>query len=193
MNTSKLIAKAHISQSEAVQLKVDDEAEIEVSVVDEPVKGRVMLISPALDAGSTTIEVWIEAIKPGSALKPGMSVSIDVNAKSATDALVVPSRAVFKSPEGVDYVMLAGSAGKAHQASVKLGIRNKELTEIVSGIKEGSSVITVGGYALPDNTKITVEATPTREGEKDSPADDKKSESAPAEKGTVSLPAKGKE
>lgn len=122
-----------------------------------------------------------------------MSVSIEVNAKSAKDALVVPTAAVFKSPEGVDYVMLAGPDGKAHQANVKLGIRNKELTEIVSGIKEGSSVITVGGYALPDNTKITIEATPAPEGEKDSAADDKKSESAPAEKSTASSPAKGKE
>jgi HlyD family secretion protein len=193
MNTSELVAKAHISQTEAVQLKVGDQAEIEVSGVDEPVKGRVMLISPALDPGSSTIEVWIEAIKPAAALKPGMSVSIEVKAKSAKNALVVPTAAVFKSPEGVDYVMLAGSDGKAHQANVKLGIRNKELTEIVSGIKEGSSVITVGGYALPDNTKITIEATPAAEGEKDSAADDKKSESTPAEKATATSPAQGKE
>jgi hypothetical protein len=76
---------------------------------------------------------------------------------------------------------------------VKLGIRNKELTEIVSGIKEGSSVIIVGGYALPDNTKITIEATPAAEGEKDSAADDQKSESTPAEKATATSPAQGKE
>jgi HlyD family secretion protein len=193
MNTAELVAKAHISQTEALQLKVGDAAELEVSGADEPIAGRVTLISPALDPGSTTIEVWVEAIKPGRDLKPGMSVSIEVTAKSAKDALLVPSAAVFKSPEGVDYVMLAGSDGKAHQAKVKLGIGNKELTEIVSGIKEGNSVITVGGYALPDNTKITIEAAPPPEGQKDSADDDKKSESAPAEKSTDSSPAKGKE
>jgi len=163
MDISKLIAKAHIAQTEAVQLKVGDPAELNVPGADEPIKGRVMLISPALDPGSTTIEVWVEAIKPGPALKPGMNVSINATAKSVENALTVPAPAVFKTPEGEDYVMLAGSDGKAHQANVKVGIRNKELAEILSGIKENDSVITVGGYALPDNTKITVETAPAAE------------------------------
>lgn len=195
MNTSKLIAKAHIAQSEAVQLKVGDRAELHVPGVEEPVKGRVMLISPALDPGSTTIEVWIEAIKPGPALKPGMSVSVEATTKSVPDALVVPAAAVFKTPEGEDYVMLAGSDGKAHQAKVKVGIRSKELAEILSGVKEKDSVITVGGYALPDNTKITIEAAPAAEAgaEKDSADKDGKPDSTPAEKPAASSPAKGKE
>ncbi len=182
MDTSKLIAKAHIVQSEAVQLKIGDPAELNVPGLDEPIKGRVMLVSPALDPGSTTIEVWVEAVKPDPALKPGMNVFISATAKSVKDALVVPTAAVFKTPEGMDYVMLAGSDGKAHQSNVKVGIRNKDLAEILSGIKEKDSVITVGGYALPDNTKITVEAAPAVAGgaEKDSVNNNTKPESAPA-------------
>jgi multidrug efflux pump subunit AcrA (membrane-fusion protein) len=192
MNTSKLIAKAHIAQSEAVELKVGDAAELRVPGVDDPIKGKVTLISPALDPGSTTIEVWIEVSKPSAALKPGMSVSIDAVAKSAKDALVVPRSAVFKAPEGEDYVMLAASDGKAHQANVKVGIRSKDFVEITSGVNEGSSVITVGGYALPDNTKITIESAPPTESatEKNS-ADKDKSETAA--KGKGSAPAKEKE
>ena len=193
MNTSKLIAKAHIAQSEAVELKAGDAAELHVPGVEDPIKGRVALVSPALDPGSTTIEVWFEVSKPGTALKPGMSVSVDAVAKSTTDALVVPTSAVFKSPEGEDYVMLAGADGKAHQANVKVGIRNKDFAEIISGVKEGGSVITVGGYALPDNTRIAVEAPPAAESatEKD-PADKDKSESAAA-KSSRSTTAKEKE
>jgi HlyD family secretion protein len=192
MNTTKLIAKAHISQTEAVQLKIGDAAELGVPGVGETVKGRVMLISPALDPGSTTIEVWIETIKPGSTLKPGMNVSMEVTVNNARDALMVPSAAVFKAPDGGEYVMLAGSDGKAHQANIRVGIRNKEYAEILSGIKEKDSIITVGGYALPDGTKITVEAASTGE-EQDSTSKDNKTETAPTEKSGVSSPAKGKE
>jgi HlyD family secretion protein len=195
MDTSKLIAKAHIVESEAAQLKIGDAAELDVPGLDEPVKGRVTLISPALDPGSTTIEVWVEAIKPGPALKPGMNVSIEAIAKSAENALVVPAAAVFKTSEGADYVMLAGSDGKAHQAKVKIGIRNKNIAEILSGIKEKDSVITVGGYALPDNTKITIEAAPPAESDanKDSADKDNKPKDAPAEKPGASVPTKAKE
>jgi HlyD family secretion protein len=195
MNTSKLIAKSHVAQSEAIQLKLGDAAEIQIPGADEPTKGRISLISPALDPASTTVEVWVEAIKPGPELKPGMSVSVVVTAKTAKNALVVPMGAIFKTPEGADYVMVAGSDGKAHQTNVKLGIHSKELSEIVSGLKEGEPVITVGGYALPDNTKITVEAAPAAadNGDEKSPDKTEKTEPAPPEKKAATSPAKGKE
>ena len=185
MDTSKLIAKAHIAQDQAVELKVGDAAELSFEGLDDPIKGRVMLISPALDPGSTTIEVWIEAIKPGRELKPGMNVSIEAVAKSVENALVVPASAVYKNPETGDYVLLAGSDGKAHLVKVQVGIRTKELAEIQSGLKEGDSVITVGGYALPDGTKIKIEAAPPTEGEaaKDSAEKSDAATEKPAAKG----------
>jgi multidrug efflux pump subunit AcrA (membrane-fusion protein) len=158
MNISTLIAKAHIPQAEAAVLRVGDAAELKVAGLDDPVKGRVSLVSPALDPGSTTIEVWVEVRKPNPALKAGMTVDLSMTAKTAKDALVVPTAAVFKTSEGADYVLLAGSDEKAHQKPVQLGIRNKDFTQIVSGIKPGDPVIVAGGYAVPDGTAIKVEA-----------------------------------
>jgi len=48
MNTSRLIAKAHIPQSEAAVLKVGNPAELKIPGLDEPIKGRVSLVSPGL-------------------------------------------------------------------------------------------------------------------------------------------------
>ena len=193
MNISKLIAKAHIPQNEAVLLKVDDLAELQLAGA-APIKGRVMLVSPALDPGSTTIEVWIEALKPGPALKPGMNVEVTVTAKSVDKALVVLASAVYKTPEGDDYVLLAGPDGKAHLAKVTIGIRNKELAEIASGIKENDSVITAGGYALPDGTQIKIEAAPAAGGEKESAGQGDKPGENPGKKPAKSAaPAKAKE
>jgi multidrug efflux pump subunit AcrA (membrane-fusion protein) len=157
MNTSRLIAKAHIAQSEAAVLKVGNPAELKIAGLDEPLKGRVSLVSPALDPGSTTIEVWVEASKANPALRPGMTVEVSMTAKTEKDALVVPTAAVFKNAEGADYVLLAGSDEKAHQKTVHLGIHNSELTQIASGINPGDPVITTGGYAVPDGTQIKIE------------------------------------
>jgi HlyD family secretion protein len=157
MNTSRLIAKAHIPQSEAAVLKVGNPAQLKIPGLEEPVKGKVSLVSPALDPGSTTIEVWVEASKPDPALKPGMTVQAEMTAKTVKDALVVPTAAVFKNAEGADYVLLAGTDEKAHQKTVQLGIRSSELTQIASGINPGDPVITTGGYAVPDGTQIKIE------------------------------------
>jgi len=158
MNLSLLIGKAHIPQVEAAQLKVGNPAEITTAGVDEPVKARVSLVSPALDPGSTTVEVWVEARKPDPALRPGMTVQVSMTAKTVQDAIVVPAGAVFHSEEAGDYVLVAGSDSKAHQKKVQVGIRSKDSAQIVSGINTGDPVITTGGYGLPDGTQIKIEA-----------------------------------
>lgn len=176
MDTSKLIAKAHIAHSEAADLKIGNDAKIKVAGADEPIEGRVTLVSPALDAGSTTIEVWVEAGKPSEALKPGMTAQLSITGRSAKDALVVPTGAVFKNDEGAEYVVLAGADSHAHITTVQTGIHNGEFVEVTGGLKEGDSAITSGGYALPDKTEIKVEPGDAKESSEKSGASEKGSE-----------------
>jgi multidrug efflux pump subunit AcrA (membrane-fusion protein) len=154
MDLSKLLAKSHISRVEAASLKVGDAAEVRAEGVEDPIHGRVSLVSPALDPGSTTIEVWVEVAKPEPRLKPGMTVQVSMVAKTVTDALLVPASAVFQTTEDADYVMVAGSDQHAHQKIVKLGVRNGDRVQVVSGLDPGEKVIRSGGYGLPDKTRI---------------------------------------
>jgi HlyD family secretion protein len=199
MNLSRLIGKAHIPQAEAAQLKVGNPAEITTAGVDEPVKARVSLVSPALDPGSTTVEVWVEARKPDPALRPGMTVAVSMTAKTATDAIVVPAGSVFRSEDVGDYVLVAGSDGKAHQKKVQVGIRNKDSAQIITGINAGDPVITTGGYGLPDGTQIKIETAEKEEsagnadGEKKDAADEKGAKKDGKIGGTAAKSGKGKE
>jgi HlyD family secretion protein len=164
MDLSKVIAKAHISRVEAALLKVGDAGDVHVAGSDDAIHGRVSLVSPALDPGSTTVEVWTEVVKPDARLKPGMTVQVSMVAKTVKEALVIPAGALFKTAEGADYVMVAGSDEKAHQKIVKVGIRNGDDAQIVSGLNAGEKVITAGGYGLPDKTQIKLqEAAPAKE------------------------------
>ncbi len=185
MDTSRLTAKSHIAQSEAALLKAGNPAELKIPGLDEPIKGRVTLVSPALDPGSTTIEVWVEASKPDPALKPGMSVEISMTAKTAKDALVVPTPAIYKNSDGADYVLLAGPDGHAHLKIVQVGVRNAEFSQIVGGVVAGDQVISSGGYALPDNTQVKIETPATAEkvaADKGDKADKAGDSAKPAEK-----------
>ena len=158
MDNSSLIAKAHISQAQAVGLKKGAEAEIRIAGQDDSIPGKLSLVSPALDPGSTTIEVWVQAAKPPDSLRPGMTVGISITAGTAQDAVIVPNNSIFQTNDGANYVVVAGSDNLAHQTTVQLGIRGVTETQITSGVNAGESVITSGGYGLPDNTKIKIEA-----------------------------------
>src|SRR5579871_3928589 len=60
MDLSHVIAKAHIPQAEAALLKVGDAATMK-GAGGEDLKGKVTVVSPALDPSSTTVEVWVQA------------------------------------------------------------------------------------------------------------------------------------
>jgi HlyD family secretion protein len=158
MELSSVIAKAHIPQGEAYALRVGDPGTMTVPGFDEPIPGKITVISPALDPNSTTVEVWLEANNPKNKLRPGTSVELSLTAQTIRDALVVPGTALLTTPEGTSTVMLAGPDGLAHQQTVRIGIRNGDQVQILEGLTAGEKVITTGAYGLPDKTKIKVEA-----------------------------------
>jgi multidrug efflux pump subunit AcrA (membrane-fusion protein) len=173
MDISAVIAKAHIPQADAALLKVGDKGTITVPGLDEPVEGAVTVVSPALDPNSTTVEVWLEARNPKQRLKPGTSVQLSLTAKTVKDALVVPAAAVISAADGSSAVMIAGSDGKAHQKTVKLGIRQDDDIQILEGVTEADKVVATGAYGLPDNTKIKIEmpAETPKDAPKESPSE----------------------
>jgi HlyD family secretion protein len=158
MDISSVIAKAHIPQNDAAVLKIGDKGTMTVPGIEEPIEGKVTVVSPALDPNSTTVEVWFEAKNPKHQLKPGTSVQLSLTAQTVKDALVVPANAVITTPEGATAVMIAGSDGRAHQKAVKLGIRNGDDVQILDGLTESDKVVASGAYGLPDKTKIKIEA-----------------------------------
>ena len=80
MDVSQVIARAHVAPGEAAELKVGNDANI-IGPDGAPIPGKVTLVSPALDAASTTVEVWVQAAN-ADRLKPGASVRVELVAKT---------------------------------------------------------------------------------------------------------------
>src|SRR5271170_5027254 len=134
MDLSQVIARAHVAQQEAADLKVGDAAKISTSDQDLEFPGKVSLISPALDANSTTVEIWVQAANPQGKLKAGSSVRVSIVSETVPDAVVVPVTALLSSAEGTAVITL-DSASTPHKQSVKLGIRNDNDAQILEGLK----------------------------------------------------------
>jgi HlyD family secretion protein len=181
MDTSSVVARAHIPQDQAALLKLGGKATIMLPGAvsgggsdkspgeDDAIEGKVTVVSPALDPNSTTVEVWVQSKNPKGRLRPGTSVKISMLARTVPNALVIPAAAVLTAPDGTSYVMVAGSDNRAHQKTMKTGIRQADQIQILDGLAEGDRVVTSGAYGLPDNTKIRVEAA--AESEQDHPSD----------------------
>jgi HlyD family secretion protein len=155
MDISEVIARAHIPQQSASLLKTGDKATLTVPGLEKPFSGAVSLVSPALDANSTTVEVWVKIKNRGGQLKPGTSVQVSITANSIPDALTIPAAALLTKEDESTVVMVAGSDNRAHERPVKTGIRSGDHTQVVEGLQLAERVVASGAYGLPDNSKIT--------------------------------------
>jgi HlyD family secretion protein len=159
MDTSNLLAKAHVPQSQAQILSLGTPATVHVPGLEEPVEGKVTLISPALDPGSTTVEVWVKVENPKGILKAGTSVHLSIHGRMASNVLLVPKNALVKDATGKSVLMVIGSDSIAHAAPVQVGIEDDTNLQIISGVKAGQQIAVAGAYALDDGTKIKIAST----------------------------------
>ncbi len=158
VDASRIIAKAHLAQQQAALVKVGSAATITLPGDDHPYPGKVTVVSPTVDANSTTIEVWVQAENPNSELHPGTSAHLSIAIAKISDALTVPADALLTSGENKTTVMLVGKDSIAHLTEVKPGIRQGATVQILEGLKPGDVVVASGSYGLPDGTQIQTPA-----------------------------------
>ncbi len=176
VDISEVVARANIPIRQAAEVRVGKTATISTPGGD--VAGKVTVVSPAVDPSTTTVEVWVQAKNPGERIKPGVTAHLSIQSEEIPDAIIIPASALLNSDEGGDKVMIAGSDSAAHERPVKVGVREGDDVQILSGVKEGEQVITDGALGLDDKAKIKMGSGDGKEdaGKKDvAEANDEKS------------------
>ncbi|MGO4884168.1 MAG: efflux RND transporter periplasmic adaptor subunit [Bryobacteraceae bacterium] len=157
MDNSRVVSRANVPQGQAGYLKVGDTATVRQADATEEVTGKVTVVSPAVDPNSTTVQVWVETPNPGEKLKPGVSVHVTIVASTIPNALTIPVAAMLPAEEGGTQAMVVGGDGVAHVRKIQTGVRDGDKVQVLSGLKAGEQVITVGGLGLEDGAKVRVE------------------------------------
>jgi multidrug efflux pump subunit AcrA (membrane-fusion protein) len=160
VDTSSMIAKLHMGQAEAQRLPAGSVARLFVPGIDSPRDAVVTLVSPALDLGSTTVEVWLSVKNRDGALKPGTPVHGVIPGRVATQAMLIPTRAVLRSStNGTTTVLLSGADGVARQREIQIGLQTVDWTQVTSGLIADDLVIAANGEGLTDGVKVEAQST----------------------------------
>lgn len=164
MDTSALLAKVHLAQTVAQRLSVGDDATVRIPGMDEPVPAKVSLISPALDPGSTTVEVWLRVDNKGGKYKAGTPVRTSIVGRTVPNAVKIPLSAVLTGQDGTKSAMVVGADGVAHKRAIQLGINDGQDIQVTQGLTNADMVVTTGAYGLDNGTKVQI-GKPDAEGE----------------------------
>lgn len=149
-----LVARVFVPESEMGRLKTGQAVRILIDADGGEIhEGRVTRISPVVDPASGTVKATIEIT--GSShdkLKPGMFARLKIITDTRNEALVVPKRALV-SDDGKQTLFVVEN-GLARKKEVSVGYEDEGQVEILSGIKEGDDVVTIGQSGLSDSARV---------------------------------------
>jgi multidrug efflux pump subunit AcrA (membrane-fusion protein) len=155
VDISQVVARANVPVKDAEAVRVGRPARI--SGPDGDLPGTVTVVSPSVDASTTTVQVWVQLANPGERLKPGDTVRVAIIAETVQNTLVVPATALLNSDTGTPKVMVISSDNVAHERMVSVGIRQGDRVQILGGVQEGEQVVVSGGLGLEDKAKVVIE------------------------------------
>jgi RND family efflux transporter MFP subunit len=155
IDLKRLVATVSVPADEAMQLRVGQTADIFADNARKPTTtGGVSFVSPSVDLRTGAAPVRL-ALPEGSGLRPGQFVRARIVTEELTDRFAVPRESVVKTGDGQAIYVVEGD--KAVQMPVKTGVRDGNLIEVeAEGLKEGDTIVTVGAYGLPKETKVKI-------------------------------------
>lgn len=124
---------------------------ISAAFPDQPIRGQVSTIDPAIDPSSRAVMVRAILPNPGGRIKPGMLLTVRVATASRT-ADAVPELAVVGEGDR-RFVYVLGPGNKVKEATVTTGLRDGGLIE-VDGVPAGARVISEGVQKLSDGMTV---------------------------------------
>jgi multidrug efflux pump subunit AcrA (membrane-fusion protein) len=146
----RLAVSAEIPAADAADLKTGQEVQVQS---ETPVTTTLSFVSPAVDPKTGAVMTWAP-LPENSGLRPGQFVQLKIITAVHTNCLAAPSESVVTDESGKSVLALV-NGDAATQTPVQTGLRENGWVEITgTGIKEGTLVVTVGAYGLPEKTKI---------------------------------------
>ncbi len=122
---------------------------------DQTFDATLDYIAPAVDPTRGTIEVRFAVPNPPAALRPDMTVSVDIVVGQSDDALTLPVSAVMDLAQADPWVFVV-TGETLERRNVLIGRRGGERVEITGGITADDPVVLQPGAALEPGTRVRV-------------------------------------
>lgn len=155
INLNDLVTEISVTDKVASKLQKGQKISVKVSSIEGRVfDGVIETVSPSADSRTQLYNIKVKIQNPDSSIKAGMFARILIPQERKDNAVVVPNSAITVE-NGMQYVYTVDN-NIVEKKTVTIGLSNKSITEITSGIKAGELIITEGQSFLADGEKVSI-------------------------------------
>ena len=159
VNFSKLKVVADVAETFAGKVQKGNEVLLQFPDIKRDIKARVGYVGSSISSVNRTLKVEIPLAANEKNILPNMVSIVKLIDYKKDKAVVIPINMVQKGMDE-DFVMIAavGNAGKtmAQKVTIKVGQTYNDKAEVLSGLKAGDQLITVGYQDLNGGDLISI-------------------------------------
>ena len=157
VNLSQLELEAALPSADASLVRSGMKAQLKIEGMDEPVTAKVLRISPAAQAGSRSVLVYLGVVGQDG-LRQGLFAEGTLGTRTVK-ALAVPLSSV-RTDKPQPYVQVV-EADQVRHVTVQTGTRSEKTTQNITltwvevqGLAEGAQVLTASAGAVREGTQV---------------------------------------
>ncbi len=140
------------------------------SYPEETFKGHLVKVYPILNPMTRTIRAEINIFNTDNLkLKPGMYATVNIITEVHNDVITIPKHAVIERTRmeylqgeisntqlKIDQYVFIVQDDRTRQRKIEAGITTVDRVEVLSGLKAGEKLITVGQYDVSDSSQVKI-------------------------------------
>ncbi len=165
---SPIYVDFRLPQHQMAMIKTGDKVRVTSdALLGKFAQGEITAINPQVNSTSRNIEVQATLENSQEDLRPGMFVDVKVILPHQDTVLSIPATSVLYAPYS-DSVFVVESkkdekSGKVkktvRQQFVRLGEKRGDFISVLSGLKEGDTIVTTGVFKLRNGQSVVVDNT----------------------------------
>jgi membrane fusion protein (multidrug efflux system) len=153
VNANNLKARALVSETYAGRVSQGDLVKVIFPDASDSLTTKISFAAKTIDPTSRSFNVEVN-LPSKKTFRPNMVAILKIVDYSKNNALTIPIKAIQKSEKG-DYVYIA-EKGKAKKVDIKVGNVYNGEAEILSGIKAGDQIVTLGINTLNEGDSVKI-------------------------------------
>jgi multidrug efflux pump subunit AcrA (membrane-fusion protein) len=127
-----------------------------LSDVSDLTKAKISFLADVVNSQSNAYDLELQVPNQDGKLKPGMKVQVRLTDEADQDVVAIPTTSIVR--EAADTFVFVLNGDTAEKRKVTLGRLKDANQEVLSGLKEGETLIVSGQQQLKDQEKVEVQA-----------------------------------
>ena len=156
-----------LPQQELPKIRPGLTVRVTTDAPSEVIEGKITAINPQVDAATRNIRIQATVSNPQEQLRPGMFVKVAVVLSTPNEVLAIPATAVLYAPYSDSVFVVEDGRSEERGKPVKvvrqqfarLGEKRGDFVSVLSGLKEGDTVVSTGVFKYRNGQEVMVDNT----------------------------------